>query len=113
MTFIGLDGFSRGWAAVTIFGANRAIDFIGYADWLAKRSFVRAAIDIPIGLNDDGRRACDGLARQQLSPHGARVFSGARRWLWQQFSDPDLANAEAERRGQSKVSRQLWHLGPK
>jgi predicted RNase H-like nuclease len=64
-------------------------------------------------LTDDGERDCDLLARVRLRPHTSRIFTGARRWLWQQFDDPDLANAEAVRCGQSRVSRQLWHLGPK
>ncbi|MGM4989101.1 DUF429 domain-containing protein [Tardiphaga sp. 841_E9_N1_2] len=113
MIAIGLDGFSKGWVAVTLDGDHRSIDFISDISWLATQRFARAAIDIPIGLGDDGVRACDQLARKKLSPHGSRVFSGGRRWLWQDFTDPDLANAEAERRGQKKVSRQLWHLGPK
>jgi predicted RNase H-like nuclease len=29
------------------------------------------------------------------------------------FDDPDKANREAPVRGQKRVSRQLWHLGPK
>ncbi|WP_441242874.1 DUF429 domain-containing protein [Tardiphaga sp. 768_D3_N2_1] len=107
MTFIGLDGFSKGWVAVTLDGDRRSVDFISDISWLAAQRFARAAIDIPIGLGDDGVRACDQLARKKLSPHGSRVFSGGRRWLWQDFTDPDLANAEAERRGQKKVSRQL------
>lgn len=113
MTVIGLDGFSKGWVAVTIDGDRRHIDFISTISWLAMQRFDRAAIDIPIGLSNDGVRACDQQARKTLSPHGSRVFSGARRWLWQDFSDPDLANTEAEQCGQTKVSRQLWHLGPK
>lgn len=113
MITIGLDGFSKGWVAVTIDGDRRSIDFIGDISWLATQRLTRAAIDIPIGLGDDGVRSCDQLARKKLSPHGSRVFSGGRRWLWQEFSDPDLANAEAVKRGQKKVSRQLWHLGPK
>jgi predicted RNase H-like nuclease len=48
-----------------------------------------------------------------MRPHASRVFSGARRWLWQEFDDPDKANAEALRRGQKRVSRELWHLGRK
>jgi predicted RNase H-like nuclease len=113
MIAIGLDGFSKGWVAVTLDGDHRSIDFISDISWLATQRFARAAIDIPIGLGDDGVRSCDQLARKKLSPHGSRVFSGGRRWLWQEFSDPDLANAEADKRGQKKVSRQLWHLGPK
>lgn len=113
MIAIGLDGFGKGWVAVTIDGDRHSIDFIGNVSWLAAQRFTRVAIDIPIGLGDDGVRSCDQLARKKLSPHGSRVFSGGRRWLWQEFTDPDLANAEADKRGQKKVSRQLWHLGPK
>jgi len=113
MIAIGLDGFNKGWVAVTLDGDRRSIDFISDTSWLAAQRFNRAAIDIPIGLGDDGVRSCDQLARKKLSPHGSRVFSGGRRWLWQDFTDPDLANAEAERREQKKVSRQLWHLGLK
>lgn len=113
MIAIGLDGFNQGWVAVTLDGDRRSIDFISDTSWLVTQRFNRAAIDIPIGLGDDGVRSCDQLARKKLSPHGSRVFSGGRRWLWQDFTDPDLANAEAERREQKKVSRQLWHLGLK
>src|SRR5262249_60583688 len=64
-------------------------------------------------MTDDGERTCDSLARERLRPHGSRVFTGARRWLWEVFRDPDEVNREALRRGQKRVSRQLWHLGPK
>ncbi|MBC7576724.1 MAG: DUF429 domain-containing protein [Tardiphaga sp.] len=113
MIAIGLDGFSRGWVAVTLDGERRDIAFPGDVSWLADQMFDRAAIDIPIGMTEDGDRGCDRLARAALRPHGSRVFGGARRWLWQDFTDPDQANAEASRRGQSKASRQLWHLGKK
>jgi predicted RNase H-like nuclease len=110
---IGLDGFSRGWVAVTLDGDEQHICF--HADVAAALSgrFDRAGIDIPIGMTDDGERGCDLLAREKLRPHASRVFTGARRWLWQEFSDPDKANKKALRRGQKRVSRQLWHLGPK
>ena len=113
MRAIGLDGFRNGWVAVLLDGDAHAIRFChDVADALSVR-FDRAAIDIPIGMTDDGERACDLLARQRLRPHSARVFTGARRWLWTEFSDPDHANHDASRRGQKRVSRQLWHLGPK
>lgn len=113
MRALGLDGFSKGWVAVLLDGDQQTISFhVDIADALA-RSFDRAGIDIPIGMSDDGKRACDGLAREKLRPHTSRVFTGARRWLWQKFHDPDKANSEARRRGQTRVSRQLWHLGPK
>jgi predicted RNase H-like nuclease len=110
---LGLDGFAKGWVAVAMDGDRRELSFhADIADALSGR-FDRAGIDIPIGMPDDGTRACDLLARQKLRPHASRVFTGARRWLWQEFDDPDKANAEAARRGQSRSSRQLWHLGAK
>ncbi|MBR0937023.1 DUF429 domain-containing protein [Bradyrhizobium jicamae] len=109
----GLDGFSRGWVAVTVDVDRRTISFhTGIAEALAP-PFDRAGIDIPIGMTEDGARECDLLARARLRPHISRVFTGARRWLWQDFSDPDEANAEALRRGETRVSRQLWHIGRK
>lgn len=113
MRAIGLDGFSRGWVAVGIDGDETTISFHRDVEAALSATFDRAAIDIPIGLTEDGERACDALARQRLRPHASRVFTGARRWLWQEFSDPDAANREALRRGETRVSRQLWHLGPK
>jgi len=110
---VGLDGFSRGWVVVELDGDIKTISFhSAVADALRGR-FDRAGIDIPIGMTDDGERACDLLAREKLRPHASRVFTGARRWLWQEFDDPDRANKEALRRGQKRVSRQLWHLGRK
>jgi predicted RNase H-like nuclease len=109
---IGLDGFSKGWVAVTIDGGGQVISFhANVADALAA-PFDRAGIDIPIGMTD-GARDCDLLARARLRPHASRVFTGARRWLWQEFLDPDAANREALHRGEMRVSRQLWHLGKK
>jgi predicted RNase H-like nuclease len=110
---IGLDGFSRGWVAVTLDGDQPTICFPSNVVDALSGSFDRAGIDIPIGMTEDGERECDLLAREKLRPHASRVFTGARRWLWQEFRDPDKANREALRRGQKRVSRQLWHLGPK
>jgi predicted RNase H-like nuclease len=110
---LGLDGFSKGWVAVLLDGDVQDIRFCRDVTDALSIGFDRAAIDIPIGMSDDGERACDLLARERLRPHSSRVFTGARRWLWQEFADPDEANREASRRGQKRVSRQLWHLGPK
>lgn len=113
MRALGLDGFSKGWVAVLLDGDLHEIRFCRcIAEALSVR-FDRAAIDIPIGMTDDGERVCDLVARERLRPHSSRVFTGARRWLWTEFFDPDRANEEARQRGQKRVSRQLWHLGPK
>jgi predicted RNase H-like nuclease len=111
--FLGLDGFRTGWVAVSIDGPRRDIAFPADVSTALSAPCVRAAIDIPIGMTEDGERACDRLARDKLGPHRSRVFTGARRWLWEAFTDPDEANVEASRRAQTRASRQLWHLGRK
>jgi predicted RNase H-like nuclease len=108
-----LDGFRNGWVMVSLDGSGADIAFPDNIAAALAKPFDRAAIDIPIGMTDDGERLCDRLARERLHPHRSRVFTGARRWLWDEFDDPDQANAEAQRRGQKRVSRQLWHLGSK
>jgi predicted RNase H-like nuclease len=110
---VGLDGFSKGWVAVVLDGDRQEICFHRDVAEALSRPFDRAGIDIPIGMTDDGERDCDSLARAKLRPHTSRVFTGARRWLWLEYSDPDDANREAARREQKRVSRQLWHLGKK
>jgi predicted RNase H-like nuclease len=110
---LGLDGFRNGWVAVLLDGDQQDIAFPCDIAQALTVGFDRAAIDIPIGMNDDGQRLCDRLARGRLRPHASRVFTGARRWLWEDFRDPDKANEEARRRGQKLISRQLWHLGHK
>ncbi|UFZ04565.1 DUF429 domain-containing protein [Bradyrhizobium ontarionense] len=111
--FLGLDGFRNGWVTVLLGGDRQEIEFRPDLASALATPFARAAIDIPIGMTDDGERICDQLARDKLAPHRSRVFTGARRWLWDGFTDPDEANAEASRRGQKRASRQLWHLGRK
>jgi len=110
---LGLDGFTKGWVAVLLEGDRHEVTFHPAVADALSIPFDRAAIDIPIGMTDSGERGCDLLAREKLRPHASRVFTGARRWLWQEFSDADRANNTARRRGQKRVSRQLWHLGPK
>jgi predicted RNase H-like nuclease len=96
---IGLDGYSKGWVAVLLDGDRQEISFHRDVTEALSRPFNRAGIDIPIGMTDNGDRDCDLQARAKLRPHTSRVFTGARRWLWLEFSDPDeprSAAAQAE-----------------
>jgi predicted RNase H-like nuclease len=113
LRFLGLDGFVKGWMSVSLDEGEADISFHANVSDALSAPFDRAAIDIPIGMTDNGARDCDRLARDLLHPHRSRVFTGARRWLWEDHHDSDLANIEASRRGQKKASRQLWHLGRK
>lgn len=112
MRFVGLDGFRKGWVAVSIDGHARSIEFLDSLDRLSDKPFRRAAIDIPIGLPPDGNRGCDEAVRTLIAPHGSRVFLGARRWILECRTLAE-ANREARRRGQKGVSAQLFCLMPK
>ena len=111
-TTIGLDGFRFGWVAVELSARGRGIDFIDHIDTVLARRFDRLAIDMPIGLPAQGDRACDRAARALLRPHASRVFTGARRGLWDHASQA-AANRALKARGEPGVSAQLWNLGPK
>jgi predicted RNase H-like nuclease/uncharacterized protein (DUF4415 family) len=112
MSFVGLDGSSNGWVAVRIERHERRIDFLDRIERLMGTPFQRAAIDIPIGLPDDGSRICDLEARRLLAPHQSRVFLGVRRWILE-CSSTAHANQEARRRGQKGVAAQLFCLSRK
>ena len=112
MIALGLDGYSRGWVAVRIDGARRELLALGSVSELPTMSFDRAGIDMPIGLPGRGLRDCDVEARMMLRPHASRVFTGARRGLWDHASHA-AANRVLKRRGEAGVSIQLWNLGPK
>jgi predicted RNase H-like nuclease len=112
MIAMGLDGFSKGWVAVRMDGGERELSFLTSVSELSEIVFDRAGIDMPIGLPDRGVRACDLQARAQLGRHASRVFTGARRGLWD-FSSHAEANRALKAQGEAGVSIQLWNLGAK
>lgn len=72
------------------------------------------AVDMPIGLSDDGHRECETLARKILSPHGARVFRVPPRGaLSFSYDDWAGANSWSKRRGSGGISKQSWNILPK
>ena len=107
----GIDGCRAGWVmvrrdAVGCFGAPvvvAALDDLPPADM--------AVIDIPIGLPESGRRACDPAARAMLGPRRNSVFTGARRPLLS-IGSYEEANAWGKRDGEG-LTRQMWNILPK
>ncbi len=95
----GVDGCPAGWYAVSgpqadgrVAGAVHA----GFADLLqALPAATRVAVDIPIGLNDSGERACDQAARQRLGPRASSIFTAPLRGVLGAASHPE---ASARRR---------------
>jgi len=112
MTCVGLDGYRKGWVAVRVDGETRELFFYSTVAALLATKFNVAAVDMPIGLPDAGERACDIAARAMLRPHASRVFTGARRGLWD-FPSHAACNRALWARGEAGISIELWHLGSK
>ena len=112
MIYVGLDGYRKGWVAVRVDGETHELCFYSTIDGLLATKFDAAAIDMPIGLPDRDERACDLAARAMLKPHASRVFTGARRGLWD-FPSHAEANRALRARGEKGISIQLWHIGAK
>jgi len=110
--YLGLDRFRFGWVAVWIDErGDHGFDYSPGLTRLLAMPHARAMIDMPIGLNVRGYRACDLRARELIGP---AVFLGARRGLW---AFPDMAAAnryywEHEGKGRG-VSAQLWNIRDK
>lgn len=108
--FLGLDGFRFGWVAAWIDDrGDHGFDYSPGLTRLLAMSFERAMIDMPIGLERSGYRACDLRARELIGP---AVFLGARRDLWT-FPDMAAANAHYWENGDKGVSSQLWNIRDK
>ena len=75
-------------------------------------SFDLIGIDMPIGLSDDGPRACDRLARAFLSPRGSTVFPGPARSIID-LTEYAVANARSRSEHGRGLPRQTFALFPK
>jgi predicted RNase H-like nuclease len=111
--FIGLDGYAKGWVAVRFAGnGTKEIDFLTDLKECFDSSFIRAMIDIPIGLPDSEYRHCDLEGRRLLGENRSRLFCGARRPLLA-YEKREDAHARAKAADGIGVSCQLFCLLPK
>ncbi|MGY1749947.1 DUF429 domain-containing protein [Modestobacter sp. SYSU DS0511] len=75
MAVLGVDGWRGKWVGALLEGRTvRLLVLDDAAAVLAVPSVEVAAIDMPIGLSDDGTRACDVRARELLGHAGSSVF---------------------------------------
>lgn len=109
MIVAGVDGCRAGWVmvardlgsgALTLSVAPR---FAGLPD----RATV-VAIDMPIGLSDEGPRGCDSLARRLLPGRASSVFPPPARPMLAMTTYPQ-ANAWGKARGRG-LSKQAWNI---
>ncbi|RFU19887.1 DUF429 domain-containing protein [Geodermatophilus marinus] len=72
MAVLGVDGWRGRWVGALLDGRSvRLLDLADVAAVLAVPGVDVVGIDMPIGLADDGVRACDVAARDRLRPYGA------------------------------------------
>lgn len=107
----GIDGCRAGWVMVRRDAAGRfAAPFVAASlDDLPETDTV--VIDIPIGLPESGRRACDLEARAMLGKRRSSVFTGVRRPLLA-IAGYEAANAWGKRDGEG-LTRQMWNILPR
>ncbi len=77
MIVAGVDGCRGGWLRLARDPAGGAIDAAVLSTdalFADAARFAAIAIDIPIGLREDGPRACDVEARRRLGPRASSVF---------------------------------------
>lgn len=113
----GVDGCRAGWVLATAPAAATArsrIDIEVLPDFAAvlERDLALVAVDMPMGLPDEGVRACDVAARRALGPRRASVFPTPARPLLAcaGYADALAAGRALDGRG---VSRQAWSLVPR
>jgi predicted RNase H-like nuclease len=109
---LGVDGWRGAWVGARLDG--RSVTLLALPDMaavLAVPDVAIVGIDMPIGLSDDGARACDMEARRRLRGAGSTVFPAPAR--------PVLAaDSYAEARGvavaatRRSISAQSWNLVP-
>ena len=118
---LGVDGCRAGWVAarVNLLSGDVSAFIVPSFDDLwngAGKKAAMIAVDMPIGLAETGRRACESEARKLLSPYRhASVFPTPRRAMLA-FDAYEDANAWGKRQGAGAgggLSKQAWMITPK
>jgi predicted RNase H-like nuclease len=111
----GVDGCRGGWLKVAFDTSRRRLCVDLAPSWpaldLAEAALV--AVDMPIGLADEGPRSCD-LAARALLPRGRKssVFAPPRRYMLACRSWREAQSAGRRREGVG-LSKQSWNLAAK
>ena len=109
---LGLDGARGGWAGALLDGA--AVRFLTFGSVGETLTLPVAAIgiDMPIGLPDHGRRACDLAAKRLLGRAHPRVFLAPPRGVLDAATYEEAGRRHRELSGGLGLSVQTWHLVP-
>jgi predicted RNase H-like nuclease len=114
--YVGVDGCSGGWFAVAYDPEKEIVDHALFDEFTAVVDTFptarRILVDMPIGLPETGRRACDEAARDRLGSRASTVFFAPCRAV---LDAPDHETASAVNREHTGygLSIQAWHLVPR
>ena len=111
MPVLGVDGWRGAWVGAVLDGRGVTLHALPDATAVLAMDAEVIGIDMPIGLSDDGARACDVAARRRLGRAGSSVFPAPVRPV---LGCHDYADACAVSRKASgrALSRQAWNLVP-
>jgi predicted RNase H-like nuclease len=108
----GVDGCRDGWVAAVCVGDGlvRLCGFNTVTELMSGLgSAARVAIDVPIGLLDEGRRECDVMARAMLGERRNSVFTAPIRPVLGATSYRSACDLRHEVEGK-RMSRQAWGI---
>jgi predicted RNase H-like nuclease len=112
MAVLGVDGWRGAWVGALLDGRSVTLLHLPrIADVLAVADVDLVAIDMPIGLSEEGARACDVEARRRLGRARSSVFPAPLRPV---LDAPDyLAACSLSMDASGKaLSKQAWNLVP-
>ncbi len=120
---VGVDGCAGGWFAVWAGPDTTGVDHALYDDldavFAAHGDADRLLVDIPVGLTNDGPRACDQQARELLGLRGVSVFPAPCRAVvdYRQQAGVDASYDRASEiqteQLDSGISQQAWNITDK
>jgi predicted RNase H-like nuclease len=112
MAVLGVDGWRGRWVGALLDGRRvTLLDLPDVGAVLAVPDVALIAIDMPIGLSDDGARACDVAARRRLARAGSSVFPAPLRPVLDAVDYADACRISVAASGKA-LSRQAWNLMP-
>jgi predicted RNase H-like nuclease len=109
---LGVDGWRGRWVGALLDGRRvTLLDLPDAAAVLAVPDVEVVAIDMPIGLSEDGVRTCDVLARRRLGRAGSSVFPAPLRQVLDATDYLDACRISVAASGRA-LSKQSWNLVP-
>lgn len=114
MKSVGVDAWKKGWVAVRLDDGRFDAAYVhrDLAEVVNRAEGAVVAVDIPLGLTEEGWRECDQLAQKALKGAAAKVFPIPPRAVVE-IEDYAVANAECKRSTGQGLTRQSHALFPR